>query len=204
MIPSEYETIIQMLLNEVIRLRRESDTRFRNALAESSFKSNVTYANLTTGTEPFFFGRKEEKPIDKENKNVFLHGAAAKKKQHEFYGNQEKQKMKDTFIAMTKDKEVVRKIIFDGIEEDVDKAKAILFGKRLYPVMAGLGRFLERFYALESDEKQIEEISEQLYDLFGNQETNHVHIVMQEVFDLFGARVIPEKRWKKYQEGFKK
>jgi hypothetical protein len=101
-----------------------------------------------------------------------------------------------TDIIVTKDKEFIRHLIFDGVDEDADKVREILFGKKLYASMAGLGKYLQKQYGGVHQE-DADEIAKQLEDLLYHQETNHVHIVMQQVFDMLGARVIPKERWDK-------
>lgn len=104
-----------------------------------------------------------------------------------------------TDVIVTKDKELIRHLIFDGVDEDADKVREILFGKKLYASMAGLGKYLQKQYG-GSHDKEADQISKQLEDLLYHQETNHVHIVMQQVFDMLGARVIPSKRWEEFKK----
>jgi len=104
-----------------------------------------------------------------------------------------------TDVIVTKDKEFIHHLIFDGVDEDADKAREILFGKKLYASMAGLGKYLQKQYG-GVHEEEADKIAKELEGLLYHQETNHVHIVMQQVFDMLGVRVIPPKRWEKFKK----
>jgi hypothetical protein len=107
-----------------------------------------------------------------------------------------------TDVIVTKDTDIIRKMIFDGVEKDTEWVNDLMKGKRLYIAWGALGKFLAENYGNASAEitKESDELAKKLHEKFDSEETNHVSIVMQEIFDIMGARVIKDERWKELKK----
>ena len=107
-----------------------------------------------------------------------------------------------TFDVIAKDKEFIRHLIFDGVEEDVDWVNTLMKGQKLYTAWGALGKFLAKNYgdATEKIKKESDELETQLHLRFDPAESNHVSLVMQQVMDIMGARTITTGRYEELKK----
>jgi hypothetical protein len=95
-------------------------------------------------------------------------------------------------------------IVGDAKKEAETLFKEIRDIKSFYKANAVLGKLLSRFYTDKHEEDAIDFIVDFLYRKykFDEQETNHVHIIFQYLFDILGARVYEDKEYQEIKSKF--
>lgn len=111
------------------------------------------------------------------------------------------------YVYVTDNKDMIRKMIFDGTEEKAIELCREICRYNIYDGMCGFGLYLSEARRAENPgkaRKLADQLSKSLTLMFdGNkEETNHVWIVLQEVLK-FLAGTAPDDFKKKVKEGNK-
>jgi len=103
-------------------------------------------------------------------------------------------------------KQYFEKIIVGEAKKEAETLfKEIRGLKSFYKSNAVLGRLLTRFYTTKDEDLADAWVADFLWRKYklDQQETNHIHIIFQYLFDILGARVYEDKEYQEIRSKFK-